>query len=340
MNRFDRILGIVLQLHTREVVPAAELAALFDVSRRTIYRDIETLSLLGVPVYSELGRYGGIRLLEGYFLPPLMFSTREAVSLLLGLTFLHKLTHKPFAAELGTAEKKLLAAMPERLQKLLQDARQIINFEEMTADIFHPEPEEGPGNGRSENQALNSYLAAILDGRQARVRYKSPYSDQETTVEIMPLGMFWDRNRWYLAGKRVGGAEAVRLWRADRVKEIKLGRVLADERPSFDIQTLLGHNWLGEAMAVWRQEAPVKIQMTAAQAERLQQDWYYRLADFETGDNGRVIVTFGEDNPDVALALLRWLGPGAVLLEPHAWRQQIIKELQTQLAAYNRNKYG
>ena len=88
MNRFDRILGIVLRLRSNERLSASQLAAQFAVSRRTIYRDIETLSLLGVPVYSERGRDGGIRLLEGYFLPTLMFSTKEAISLLLGLAFL------------------------------------------------------------------------------------------------------------------------------------------------------------------------------------------------------------------------------------------------------------
>lgn len=334
MNRFDRILGIVLQLRTHDTVPAAKLAEQFAVSRRTIYRDVETLSLLGVPVYSERGRGGGIQLLEGYFLPPLMFSTQEAVSLLVGLTFLQKLAHKPFAAELGTAEQKLLAAMPDRLQRLLQDARQIINFEEITNDIFHPEPDEGQGDSRLEKEVLNKFLQAILDGRLVRFRYKSPYSERERVVEAAPLGMFWDRNRWYLAGKRLKGQDAVRLWRADRVLQIQPGREVGEERPSFDVQTFLDHNWLRSAMNAWRQEAPVKIQLTPEQAGRLQRDWYYRHANFETAEDGRVTMTFGEDNPEVALALLRWLGPGAVLLEPESWRQQFVKELRQMLAAY------
>lgn len=334
MNRFDRILGIVLQLRSQQATSAGKLASQFGVSRRTIYRDIETLSLLGVPVYSRRGRGGGIQLLEGYFLPPLMFSTKEAVSLLIGLTFLHNLAHKPFTAELGTAEQKLLAAMPERLQRLLRDARQIINFEEISSDIFHPEPDEGQPNNQLENQVLNHFLEAILDGRLIRLRYKSPYSERERLLEALPLGMFWDRNRWYLAGKAGNKFDAVRLWRADRVMRIQSGRTLEETRPSFDIQTLLGHNWLKEAMQVWRREAPVKIWLTPNQAQRLQQDWYYQHAHYETINNEHVMMTFGEDNQDVVMALLRWLGPGAVLVEPEAWRQQVIQELQELLAAY------
>ena len=80
MNRLDRALGILLWLRSRKTVSAAELAKQFEVSQRTIYRDIETLSELGIPVYAEMGRAGGFRLLEGYFLPPVMFSVGEAVS--------------------------------------------------------------------------------------------------------------------------------------------------------------------------------------------------------------------------------------------------------------------
>lgn len=74
MNRLDRALGILLWLRCRKTVSAAELAKQFEVFQRTIYRDIETLSELGIPVYAEMGRAGGFRLLDGYFLPPVMFS--------------------------------------------------------------------------------------------------------------------------------------------------------------------------------------------------------------------------------------------------------------------------
>jgi predicted DNA-binding transcriptional regulator YafY len=343
MNRFDRILGIVLQLRGGTAVAASQLTTQFNVSRRTIYRDIETLSLLGVPVYSEQGRGGGFKLLEGYFLPPLMFSTKEAVSLLLGLTFLHRLAHKPFASELAIAEQKLLAALPERLQQLLQNVRQIINFEEISNDIFHTEPDDaldgdmpsGEGkNGRSPNPILTHFLQAILDNKRVKLRYQSPYSQQVRALEAVPLGMFWDRNRWYLVGEQVNREDAVRLWRADRVVQIQLGRDVRGERPLFDIQALLNHNWLGTAMHRWREESPVKIQLTLAQAERLQQDWYYRHAHFEAGADGHIIMTFGEDNREVVLALLRWLGPGAVLLEPKEWQQHLRHELQQMLAAH------
>ena len=80
MTRLERALGILLQLSGGTLVTAPDLAGRFEVSVRTIYRDIELLSALGVPVHAERGVAGGFRLAEGYFLPPVALNRAEAVS--------------------------------------------------------------------------------------------------------------------------------------------------------------------------------------------------------------------------------------------------------------------
>src|SRR5262245_60043633 len=120
MNRIDRALGILLRLRAGRAVSAAELARRFEVSRRTIYRDVAALAELGVPVYAEMGRMGGFRLLEGYFLPPVTFTEGEAISLLLGLAILGRLRARPFAADQDSAGQKLLAAVPRALRAGLE----------------------------------------------------------------------------------------------------------------------------------------------------------------------------------------------------------------------------
>src|SRR5260370_34031847 len=66
MNRFERALGILLHLRSGKEISASDLAQRLEVSRRTIYRDMDVLSTLGVPIYAERGHAGGFRLLEGY----------------------------------------------------------------------------------------------------------------------------------------------------------------------------------------------------------------------------------------------------------------------------------
>ena len=336
MKRFDRILALLLLLRGGQAISAAEAAERFGVSPRTIYRDIDSLSVLGVPVYAERGREGGFRLLEGYFLPPLMFSVREAISIFLGLTLLRTLPARPFEAELDTVEKKLLAAVPDHLRAILARAYRFIGFEKPPRDIFHPEPAEtplSPSRPTGEGETVSLFLQAILDRRSVHIRYRSPYRDETQQFTLDPRGVFWDRDRWYLVGRLAHAAAAARLWRADRVLELKAHHPMAEAEPDFDVRELLNRRWLKTAVGQWSEEATVKIRLSRRQAETLQLDWYYGQAYFEPLADEQMLMVFGEDDRDHALALLRWLGPGAELLEPQRWRAALAAELQEMLRA-------
>jgi len=213
-DRFDRILGILLFLRSGHVVSATELARRFAVSTRTVHRDLKTLEAVGVPVYAERGRDGGFGLVEGYFLPPLMFTPGEAIALLLGLTLLRRLRARPFPAELDTVARKLLATVPAPTRAALERAEALIGFEALPDDIFHPECsphppvtdlDSGPVIGQ-ESATISAFLRAILDGVRVRLRYRSPYRESAEEQIVTPLGLLWDRDRWYLAGHPKGRA--------------------------------------------------------------------------------------------------------------------------------------
>jgi len=293
------------------------------------------MSLLGIPIYAERGRNGGIRLLEGYFLPPLMFTRSEAIALLLGIISLRTLRAVPFEADVETATQKLLAAVPEHLRATLARLGQIIGAEAPPADIFHAEPDEPAttSNPRRDGATVTHFLQAILDGDGVHLAYQSPYRDAPITMDAEPLGVFWDRGRWYLATSNPaqGEREQERLWRADRVTSISPHGPAAERRNDFDIASLLGHSWLRTAMAAWRARALVRLRITEEQAQRLQRDWYYRFAHYEPDGDGTVIMTIGERDRELVLALVRWLGPGAELLTPAAWRDALREELTAML---------
>jgi len=343
-QRFERILGILLVLVLRggRAIPAAELAGRFEVSTRTIHRDLAALAAAGAPVYAERGRTGGVRLVEGYVLPPLMFSHGEASALLLGLALLRRLHARPFPDDLDTAEGKLLLALPAALRTTLARADKIIGVEETPDDIFHPESGHRPSPARTsdgasvsaqESATLSVFMRAILEGVSVRLRYRSPYRAEEDSVAV-PLGVLWDRDHWYLAGRQDNQARAARLWRPDRVAEIAPLRAQDGDHADFDVRALLGRRWLRAAMKEWRQRAPVAIRLSPAQASRLRRDWYYRHARFERIAEDAVVMTFGEDNRATVLELLRWLGPGAELLEPAEWRAVMREDLQRMLERY------
>lgn len=332
MNRFERILGILLALRSSASVSADVLAARFEVSRRTIYRDMDALSALGVPVYAAKGTGGGFALLEGYFLPPLMFTRDEAVTLILGLTLLGSLASPPFAGGIKTAEQKLLAAVPARLRAMLAETRRIVGFESMPGDLMHPEPAAG-GDDARDCESADKFLRAILDEQAVTFAYDSPYRAGAEAVSAVPFGLFWDRDRWYLVGARQHRRGGWRLWRADRVRFIRMHSAPVP-RPAFDIRDLLQRQWLHPAMAEWAKESPVELRLTAAQAGRLQGDWYYQHARFQPQADGTVRMTYGENDRANALALVRWLGPEAELLAPQEWRLHARAELEAMLAQY------
>ncbi len=100
MTRTDRLTGIILALQNGRHT-AAQLAARFEVSRRTILRDVDALSQIGVPVVALPGPGGGLALADGYWLPPLHLSAAEAAVLLLALRVLGE----PAATFVGAARR-------------------------------------------------------------------------------------------------------------------------------------------------------------------------------------------------------------------------------------------
>ena len=92
MNRIDRLQALLIQLQSKRVIKAQEMADRFEVSLRTIYRDMRALEEGGVPIGAEAGI--GYYLMEGYHLPPVMFTREEASALLMAGKFFERHTDK------------------------------------------------------------------------------------------------------------------------------------------------------------------------------------------------------------------------------------------------------
>lgn len=338
MTRFERAFAILLLLGDRRMVTATDLARRFEVSVRTIYRDIDMLGATGVPVYAERGSAGGYRLLDGYFMPPVAFTRPEAVALLLGLTLLRALKASPFGDDQESAERKLVASLPPRLRPLLAETPRLIGFEAPAKDLLHPEPPGPPDNAGLEARAVELFLNGVLDGTRVRMHYETPYNPAGGhEIEAAPAGLLWDRDRWYLIGRRLKpGVEpsGLRFWRADRVGAIELSTMRSDREGGFDVRQHLGRVWLEGAMAVWARSATVRIRLTPDLAGRMAEDWYFGKAPMDWSDPLAPVMTHGDNDPALIFELLRWLGPGAELLEPVALRARFRDELLGMAARY------
>lgn len=202
MRRADRLFQIIQNLHHERVVTAHTLAVELEVSERTIYRDIQDLSLSGVPICGEAGQ--GYRLMRGFHLPPLMFNEEELEALLLGARMVRVWTDKGLARAAHQALQKIEHIIPEKLKPLLD--RQ---------DMIVP---DFPMEGQASDQ-LMVVRQAIKQQRKIHFNYKrEDGASSERTVH--PLGLFYWGKVWTLVSW-CELRDAMRHFRLDRMQSVE-----------------------------------------------------------------------------------------------------------------------
>ncbi|MHC5655025.1 helix-turn-helix transcriptional regulator [Stappia sp. ICDLI1TA098] len=331
MNAIERALGILLLLSGGQR-SAGELAERFEVSVRTIYRDIDRLMALGIPVEAERGVEGGYRLARDYLQPPVALTRGETAALLVALALARGLKATPLLADLDTAQAKLLASLPKAAREVFEQGGRIVGIEKPSADIFHAEPDRI--DSVRMQSAVDVFMQGILSGRRVRLRHENPYRSRVADFDVEPHGILFDRDRWYLYGHDVDlGSE--RLMRADRMLEAEVSGMGFRPRAGLSVATQMGREWLSRAMRRWEADGAVSVfKVQEAQARLLARDWYYRHAAFEASGDGCVSVRIPSVDPVIILPLARWLGPGAELVAPPELRRRCARDLEDMLRAH------
>jgi predicted DNA-binding transcriptional regulator YafY len=331
VNAIERALAILLLLSRRKLLPASQLARRFAVSVRTIYRDIDRLIALGVPVEAERGAEGGFRLSSDFLAPPIALNRVETTALLVALGLMRGLRATPLQKDLETAEAKLLAALPQAARETLAKGARVIGIEQTPDDIFHRAP---PAERLVDQQAtVDLFLHGILTQRRVEIVHRGS-SGADKLHDIEPHGLLLDRNLWYLVGRSLAAGE-IRMWRADRVSSIAVTGMAFRPQADFDIGTMLGRQWLELAMRTWDQEGEgTRIRISTSAAERLRRDWYYRHASYAEDGHEHYVMTIPDTGPDVILPLVRWLGGEAEILAPEDLRARLRAELDAIRLAY------
>ena len=334
MHVIDRALGLLLALSGGKPVAASALARRFEVSLRTIYRDIDRLLRLGVPVEAERGAQGGYRLAEGYLQPPVGLTRAETAALLVALAVARGLRATPFEADLDTAAKKLLASLPGPARALLKEGHRIVAMEPAPEDLFHWEkPVSAPLDARA---PVDGFLSGILKSRRVRFVYENPYRATLREHDVEPQGILFDRDRWYLIGHSLDHGDE-RIWRADKVRSIAVTGFAFRPDREFDVRRYQGRSWLAAAFARWfldDERNITRIRLTPELAALLQRDWFYQKAHFAAAADGAIVMSVPETDPRSIQSLVRWLGPDAEILSPEPLRRQFAEQAGRAAALY------
>jgi len=189
MNRLDRVSSILIMLQTKRYITADEIALRYGVSRRTIYRDLKTLEEAGVPIGAEPGK--GYYLVDGYHLPPVMFTLDEAAALTIAGKMVEKFTDVSAKAGMQSALDKIRAVLPTA-------AKEFAATMDTDVEVFYSIPLQSSDYPNSFLLQLNSALA----GRNlVEIDYRSQGSHEPLNGRIIePVAICFYSLSWHLIG--------------------------------------------------------------------------------------------------------------------------------------------
>lgn len=220
--RADRLISMILTLHARGRMTAAELASRMEVSERTVYRDLEALGAAGIPVYTQSGQNGGIFLDEDYRVALTDLSTPEVRALFVS-SGSSPLNDLGLARPAEHTMLKLMAALPYRQRAEAQRMRQ----------RFHIDPQNW-----FQVVELSPFLPllqqAVWEDRVITVDYR-PVEEECGRRTLEAYALVAKANLWYLVARKPDGA--MRTYRVSRFNEVTLTSEVFERDQAFDLVT-------------------------------------------------------------------------------------------------------
>jgi len=315
--RASRLLSILILLQLRVRLTAQELAEEFEVSIRTIYRDIEELGAAGIPIYADRGPGGGFQLVDGYRTRLTGLASEEAEAVfMIGLPSAATALGLGPAAE--SAGRKLLAALPAALSE---------GAGRMGAR-FHVDPVDWYRAAEPVEQ-LPALTRAVLDQRVVAMTYRSWTGTKSWRVE--PLGLVLKASAWYLMAR---AGETVRIFRVSNVLEQTIEAERFERPADFDLR---GH-WIAETARFEAELRPSSalLRVSSTGRDRLSRLGAYAeraVREAEPADaSGWARLRLPIENIEQAALALLGIGPELDVLEPPELRQRV-RELARQVAA-------
>lgn len=206
MNRIDRLFAVLLLLQVKRRITAREIAEQFDITERTVYRDLKALSEMGVPLASQAGE--GYSLLDSFALPPIALTEGEARAATLALRWFVKNSAGTLHDNAQTLLYKLEAASLPLLRAQMRALAQLIDYYPTHAPLDWEQP------------GLAGIIRAIEQRQVLRIAYRGYHHIEPVSREIEPLRLTFSQGAWYV--------EAYCSLRHDQ-RSFRLNRILSQE---------------------------------------------------------------------------------------------------------------
>lgn len=300
MNKLERMTGILLILSRKGKVRAVDLADLYEVSERTIYRDVQALGELGVPVIAETGSGGGYSLAQGYFAEPVVLDRDECQAIILGCGFIAGQSHFPLAAPAQRALTKLEAVMPI---ESLEEARSIagrVNWELKTSAVS--------------KKTLDQLREALVTRKTVSMLYQSLEGEPSwRDVDVYELN--YANQSWYINGFCHKRGD-VRQFKAVRIQELRLTD-----------RSFLPQEYTRQQVRPPGPESVVRVSANTVRGKMLTEDPFLQGYLRTEGDYHIITLPAREFSPGFVLRFVLSLGRDGELLDPPEMRELLAAEL-------------
>ncbi|KAA6439192.1 YafY family transcriptional regulator [Dyadobacter flavalbus] len=304
MNRFDRITAILIQLQSRKIVKAQDLAERFEISLRTVYRDINSLAEAGVPIVGEAGV--GYSIMDGYRLPPVMFTKEEARTFITAEKLMEKFTDFSTQSQYQSAMYKIKAVLRSSEKSMVE------NLESQIAVRLNSKP-----FSNQKSNTLDVLLKSITEKKIARIIYTAIHSDDPMERVIEPVGIYHENSYWYTVAY-CHLRQDYRNFRSDRILEIELTENPFENQHA-PLKDFLSTGGEPENLRLIR----IKVEKRIVQYFQ-DQKYYYGFVS-ETIKGNEVEMSFLTASID---GFARWylmIAPNATILEPESLKEKLRK---------------
>ena len=306
MQKTERLLAITLLLQARGKMTADRLAGILGVSVRTIYRDMDALSLAHVPVSMDYGPGGGYFLADTYRVDGASFTGDEAVALALGGALAGGSHLFERDDGLRRALLTLEAVLPEEFRSDIRAARDRVLLD--TAAWYQDPPMAGP---------VETVRAAVWGERQLDLLYPRSDAAGAEWRRVEPHGLVYKAGTWYLVAYCLRRRD-FRTFRVNRIEAAEIRDEAVTPRPDFDLRTY----WTEARQRFEERAMPFSLTVRASQAglRRL------RAGEIiERAPDGSAVVRIGQQSEEAAIRFALALGTDAVVLDPPAVRREVAR---------------
>ena len=315
MYKSERLIKIWMSINRKKKFTAREIADEMGVSIRTVTRDLDTLTLFGVPLYPIVGRGGGYEILRNDILPPVEFSEEEVLSLFFAYNILGNMTSTPFDMEIELIKNKLYQKVSANLLK------KIIEMEEY---IWFIVPERNVNN-----QFLRKIFLASINKKIIEISYDR--IDAKENISLIPVGIYTYQGFWYFVACNEKDKK-YKIYRVDRVCSLTFSKNKYNEK----LMTL--KEWYEQGLNN-SEKVTIKLKVTPSSYRKITNYWILK-GKIDKSNKEWYQITFCTLNSQVDFIIdeILKLGNEVIVNSPSEVKEKIMKKIRGMYQLYFKGK--